>query len=93
MGGRGKGSGMPAVTGKTHLQGIGDVPAVKAGTITKGMTLRWNYGYESKVLSVKPSSSGKSVTVKLQGYDDKGRKTSIGERTLRSDRLVGVKVG
>lgn len=86
-------SGAVAISGEVQLQGIGKVPAVKAGDIKKGMTLRWNYGYTSKVISVTPSKSGKSVVVKTQGYDDKGRKTSIGERTLRTDRLVGVKNG
>lgn len=84
-------SGAVAVQGEVSLQGIGKTPAIKAGSIKKGMTLKWNFGYTSKVLSVTPSKSGKSVEIETQGFDQFGRKTSVGKRTLRADRLVGVK--
>lgn len=88
---RASGAGI-TISGNVHLQGVGSVPAIKAGNIRKGVTLAKNFGYTSKVLSVTKSKSGKSVEVTSQGYDGYGRNTGISKKTYRTDRLVGVKL-
>ncbi|MBO5681813.1 MAG: hypothetical protein J6T08_08895 [Lentisphaeria bacterium] len=87
---RTSGAGL-VIAGNVHLQGVGSVPAIKAGQIRKGVTLAKNFGYTSKVLSVTQSKSGKSIEVTSQGYDSYGRKTGVSKKTYRVDRLVGVK--
>lgn len=66
MGGRGVSS--PNVStrkfdGKVTLQGMGQVSAYKVENLRKGDVLQWNYGYTSKVKSIKPTESGKSYNV------------------------------
>lgn len=70
-----------------RLQGLnGSYPAKKAAELKENDVIIWNYGYQSRVLSVIPTASGKSVKVLLESSDKVVR-----ERILRSNRCVAVK--
>ena len=73
---------------KTHLQGVGLVPAkaVKELDVYGGDIIMWNYGYKSLVLRLIPSKTGKTFSATLQSLDT--GKVSI--RKLSADRLVAV---
>lgn len=73
---------------KTHLQGIGSVPAkaVKELNVYGGDVIMWNYGYKSLVLRLIPSKTGKTFSATLQSLET--GKVSI--RQLSADRLVAV---
>lgn len=70
----------------THLQGIGDVPAILARELKTGDVVRWNYGYMSDVLKVTPSKTGKTVNVLLRSHES----GNVSTRKLGADRLVAV---
>lgn len=79
----------PATENTIQLQGIGYVPAIKVKDLKPGMITVWNYGYTDEVLSVEPSKSGKTFTVKFK--PKKSDLTTSDGRTFRANRLVGIK--
>lgn len=70
-----------------HLQGIGDCPAIEAAKLETGMTLVWNYGWQSDVMAITPSKTGKTLTVTIRCHED--GKTY--QRKLRATSLVVVR--
>jgi hypothetical protein len=70
------------------LQGIHTPQkAIPAAELKPGMVTVWNFGYTSTVKSVEPTKSGKSVKCVIIS-DESGNEHA---RTMRADRLVGVK--
>ena len=70
------------------LQGIySRQKAIPAADLKPGMVTVWNYGYTETVKSVEPTKSGKSVRCVIVS-DESGNEHV---RTMRADRLVGVK--
>lgn len=70
------------------LQGIHTPQkAIPAAELKPGMVTVWNFGYTSTVKSVEPTKSGKSVKCVIIS-DESGNEHT---RTMRADRLVGVK--
>ena len=70
---------------KVWLQGIGEVKSIEAKELAAGMAIMWNYGITSEVVSVEPSTSGKTMTVALLCEDGK-----IRPRRLGASRLVAL---
>lgn len=86
MGSRGAKSSNRGYDGKVSLSGVGNVNARNASNLKKGDILLFNYGYTSRVESVSPSKTGKSVTVTT-------RSSISGEKftkTYRSNALLGI---
>ena len=75
--------------GQLHLQGIGKVDAVKAKDLRVGDVTVWNYGSLSKVISITPSKTGKTLKVGLE-YKNYHGEIVQSERKLGSERLVGI---
>lgn len=70
-----------------HLQGIGGVVnAIEASSLKPGDIVTWNYGYQSKVVSIEMSKTGKSVTAMMKSMRD----GVIRERKMRAKTLVAV---
>ena len=70
------------------LQGIySRQKAIPAADLKPGMVTVWNYGYTETVKRVEPTKSGKSVRCVIVS-DESGNEHV---RTMRADRLVGVK--
>lgn len=68
------------------LQGIGYYRADFARNLTAGRVCVWNYGYTSRVLSITPSPTGKTVVLRLQS----GENGKITDRRLGADTLVAI---
>ena len=68
-----------------QIQGIGARPAVPAEQLRAGMIILWNYGYTSTVVSVVPSSSGKTLTLTTRNAAGK----EFSRKTTRS-RLFAI---
>lgn len=86
MGSRGASSSNRGYDGKITLLGVGNVNARSASNLKKGDILMWNNGYTSRVESVTPSKTGKSVSVTT-------RSSISGEKftkTYRSNALLGI---
>lgn len=70
---------------KITLQGIyGMLEAKMVKDLVVGDVITWNYGYQSKVIELIPSKSGKSVNVILQSLSD----GVIRNRSMRATSLV-----
>lgn len=59
-----------------RLQGIYEEKEVKDLNI--GDIITWNYGYQSKVVNMTPSRTGKTVTLSLE---------SLGDNAIRSRKM------
>lgn len=70
---------------KVWLQGIGEVDGVEARALKAGMVTMWSFGLTNEVVSVEPSKSGKTVTVRMLCGDGKVR-----PRRLGAGRLVAL---
>ena len=86
FGGRGATSSNRGYDGKITLSGVGSINARNASNLKKGDILMYNYGYTSRVESVKPSKTGKSVSV-ITRSSISGEKFT---KTYRNDRLFGI---
>ena len=71
---------------KTHLQGLGDVPAIKAGELKEGDIIVCNYGYTQTVTRI-IKETAKSIFVEIRS-DESGKLYDT--RYLKS-RLVAIK--
>lgn len=75
-----------------HLQGIGRVPAKLAGNVVVGDILVWNYGYTSRVLSIRQASPCFiELTILEVGPGHSEAEGKQFTRRLKIDRLVAVK--
>lgn len=67
------------------LQGIYGRKEAKAVKDLKiGDVITWNYGYQSEVVEMIPSKTGKTFTVMLRSLQD----GIVRDRKMRADRLV-----
>ena len=66
----------------THLQGIGRHEAIPAKELKPGMTLVWNFGYTSSLKAVKPSKTGKTVTLTTESSNGEQYERKFGVNTL-----------
>jgi len=69
----------------THLQGIGDQPAVPASELVPGDVLMWNYGYESRVDEAR--TSGRHVVLTMTSTTGRDHGKTF-ERKMAATRLV-----
>lgn len=70
---------------KIKLQGIyGMLEAKMVKDLVVGDVITWNYGYQSKVIELIPSKSGKTVNLILQSLSD----GIIRNRAMRASSLV-----
>lgn len=90
FGGRGASSGqskgLRKFDGTTALSGVGSVSGYNASNIKKGDILMFNYGYTSRVESVTPSKTGKTVSITT-------RSSISGEKftkKYRSNQLLAI---
>lgn len=86
FGGRGASSSNRGYDGKVSLSGVGSVNARNASNLKKGDILMFNYGYTSRVESVTPSKTGKSVTVTTRSSISGEKYT----KNYRSNALLGI---
>ena len=66
-----------------HLQGIGEKPAVQAGTLKVGDVLIWNYGYTSTITGI-VKETAKTIVFQTKS-DETGR---LYEQRFTKSRLV-----
>lgn len=67
------------------LQGIpGQQNAKAVKDLKVGDIITWNYGYKSKVTELKPSKTGKTITVILKSLQT----GEINDRKMGANRLV-----
>ena len=71
---------------KTHLQGLGDVPAIKAGELKEGDIIVCNYGYTQTVTRI-IKETAKSIFVEIRS-DESGK---LYETRYLKSRLVAIK--
>ncbi len=69
-------------TGRIHLQGIGNAPAIQASELHAGDRIMWNFGYIYTVVSVEDASA-KFIWLTERAEDGKEY-----TRKLRKDRAV-----
>ena len=56
---------------KIRLQGIyKEQEAKEVKDLNIGDVITWNYGYQSKVVNMTPSKTGKTITLSLESLDD-----------------------
>ena len=73
-----------------HLQGIGDVPGIKAKDLKIGMEIMWNYGSTSEVVNIEFSSTGKTLKATMKSYNGIKEQYENYERRLKSERYVAA---
>ena len=71
---------------KTHLQGLGEVPAIKAGELKEGDVIVCNYGYTQTVTQI-IKETAKSIFVEIRS-DESGK---LYETRYLKNRLVAIK--
>lgn len=71
---------------KTHLQGLGDIPAIKAGELKEGDIIVCNYGYTQTVTRI-IKETAKSIFVEIRS-DESGK---LYETRYLKSRLVAIK--
>lgn len=71
---------------KTHLQGLGDVPAIKAGELKEGDVIVCNYGYTQTVTRI-IKETAKSIFVEIRS-DESGK---LYETRYLKSRLIAIK--
>lgn len=71
---------------KTHLQGLGEVPAIKAGELKEGDIIVCNYGYTQTVTRI-IKETAKSIFVEIRS-DESGK---LYETRYLKSRLVAIK--
>lgn len=70
---------------KIKLQGIYRMQEAKEVKDLKiGDVITWNYGYQSKVVNMIPSKTGKTITLSLESLDDNIVRT----RKMKATTLV-----
>lgn len=70
---------------KIKLQGIYEMQETKeVKDLNIGDIITWNYGYQSKVVNMTPSKTGKTITLSLESLDDNIVRT----RKMKSTTLV-----
>ncbi|MGN0813353.1 MAG: hypothetical protein ACI4MQ_07585 [Candidatus Coproplasma sp.] len=72
-----------------HLQFHGKQPAIKASELKAGDVTVWNGGATEKVVSVKPSKTGKTLDVEIEYTNMMGKKVRSNRR-MSVNRLVGI---
>ena len=71
---------------KTHLQGLGDVPAIKAGELKEGDIIVCNYGYTQTVTRI-IKETAKSIFVEIRSDES----SKLYETRYLKSRLVAIK--
>lgn len=70
---------------KIKLQGIyKEQEAKEVKDLNVGDIITWNYGYQSKVVNMTPSKTGKTITLSLESLDDNVVRT----RKMKATTLV-----
>ncbi len=70
------------------LQGIpGEKKGIPTKKLKKGDVIIWNFGYQSEVVKITPSKTGKTITFTLRSLEDGQTR----ERRMGADRLVVIK--
>lgn len=70
---------------KIRLQGIYEEKEAKeVKDLNVGDIITWNYGYQSKVVNMTPSKTGKTITLSLESLDDNIVRT----RKMKATTLV-----
>ena len=73
-----------------HLQGVGDVPGIKAKELKVGMKIMWNGGGTCEVVNIEFSKTGKTLIATEKYYDGISEKEETYERRLKSERYVAA---
>ena len=72
---------------KIKLQGIYELKEAKAvKDLVVGDVITWNYGYQSQVIKITKSKTGKTFTIALKSLDDE----IVRNRKMKAATLVAV---